>query len=94
MSPHFTVTGLTKGPFSLYGITLNQAYRYFRLYPKDLVFLKSLVCRRSSPSYDTEEPNRVSATGYSCTVSRVSGNHAYDKLMASSTIDIRKNPPR
>lgn len=29
---------------SLYGVSMHQAYRYFRLYPNDSTWLKSLVC--------------------------------------------------
>lgn len=34
---------VTMSPERLYGLTVHQTYRYFKLYPEDRIFLKSLV---------------------------------------------------
>lgn len=36
-------TDSTRAPKRLYGLTVHQTYRYFKLYPEDRLFLKSLV---------------------------------------------------
>ncbi len=40
----------------LYGLTVHQTYRYFKLYPKDRLYLKSLV-RLSPFSYSERTPS-------------------------------------
>lgn len=47
----------------LYGLTVHQTYRYFKLYPEDRLFLKSLVRSfRSSLSTDTESKCKLSGS--------------------------------
>lgn len=48
---------LTNGsPERLYGLTVHQTYRYFKLYPGDRLFLKTLV-RLSPLSYSSRTLN-------------------------------------
>ncbi len=46
----FSADGAVLRNYRLYGLTLHQTYRYFRLYPQDLKWLKYMVCLASGIS--------------------------------------------